>query len=137
MLIASWICAVVAAGILGQTLFFKFSGAPESIHIFTTLGVEPWGRYASGIAELIAVVLLLVPATRAIGGGLTVGIMAGAILSHIAKLGIAVPNSDGTTDGGTLFILACVALITGAVAAWLHRTDLPVVGRLFATAPAV
>ena len=76
------------------------------MHIFTTLGVEPWGRYASGIVELIAVVLLIIPATRAIGGAMAVGVMAGAILSHLTFLGVAVPNSDGTTDGGLLFILA-------------------------------
>ena len=73
-------------------MFFKFTGAPESVHIFTTLGVEPWGRYASGIVELIAVVLPIIPATRAIGGAMAVGVMAGAILSHLTFLGVAVPN---------------------------------------------
>ena len=70
---ASWVAQVVAAVIMGQTLFFKFSGAPEAVALFETLGVEPWGRLATGGIELVAVVLLLVPRTAALGGLLTVG----------------------------------------------------------------
>lgn len=123
----SWTAQVVAAFILGQTLFFKFSGAPESIYIFETLGAEPWGRYASGIAELIAVLLLLVPRTAAIGGLLALGVMGGAIGSHLTKLGIVVQD-----DGGTLFILAIVTFLAAGLVAFLRRASLPIIGVNFA-----
>ena len=119
----SWIGQVLAAVILGQTLFFKFSAAPESVAIFSTLGAEPWGRIGSGIAELVAVCLLLVPRTAALGGLLTLGIMSGAIASHVFVLGIEV---DG--DGGALFTLALVAFSSAAAATWLRRAELPVLG---------
>lgn len=93
---------VIAAGILFQTLYFKFTGAAESREIFTTLGVEPWGRIMAGVAELVAGILLLVPLTQTVGAAIGLGVMIGAILSHVLVLGIAVQN-----DGGLLFILAC------------------------------
>jgi uncharacterized membrane protein YphA (DoxX/SURF4 family) len=97
---------IVAAIILLQTLYFKFSGAEESIYIFSSLGVEPWGRWFAGISELIASILLLVPATQILGALMGIGIMSGAILSHVFILGINVQD-----DGGLLFSLACVVLI--------------------------
>lgn len=119
----SWILRIVVALILIQTLYFKFTGAPESVYIFSTLGLEPAGRIGSGIAELIAAILLLVPGTAAIGGVITVGVLAGAILSHLTKLGIEVQG-----DGGLLFGLALICFFGGAVITWLHRRELPVVG---------
>jgi hypothetical protein len=47
---------VIAAIILLQTLYFKFTGAEESIYIFTKVGMEPWGRIGSGVGELIAAI---------------------------------------------------------------------------------
>lgn len=123
----SWIAQIVAAVILGQTLFFKFTGAPESVHIFETLGAEPWGRIGSGVFELIAVLLLLRPRTAALGGVLAMGVMAGAIGSHLTKLGIEIVV-NGESDGGLLFILACVTFVAGALVAWLRRAQLPIVG---------
>ena len=78
-IIASWFCRIVAAGILLQTLVFKFTGAEESVHIFRTLGVEPWGRYLTGVVELVTGICLLVPATAWLGALLALGLMAGAI----------------------------------------------------------
>lgn len=101
-----WILRVVAAGILLQTLFFKFSGAPESIYIFSALGVEPYGRIGSGIAELIVAILILIPKTTWVGALGGSGIMTGAILSHLLVLGIVVEN-----DGGFLFLLAVITLL--------------------------
>src|SRR5207247_5508093 len=89
--IASWILRGVAAVILLQTLFFKFTGAKESIYIFTTLGAEPWGRIGSGVIELIASILLLVPRTAAFGALLTLVPACSAILSHVTNLGIRLP----------------------------------------------
>ncbi|MGE6353753.1 DoxX family protein [Flavobacterium sp. NPDC079362] len=102
----AWVLRITAAAILLQTLFFKFSGAPESIYIFSTLGIEPYGRIGSGVAELIAAILILIPRTTWIGALGGSGIMTGAILSHLFVLGIQVKN-----DGGLLFSLAVITLL--------------------------
>lgn len=124
--IASWICQVVAAVILAQTLFFKFSGAPESKYIFSTLGVEPWGRIGTGVLELVAVFLLLNPATAILGAVLSMGLMGGALMSHLTKLGIEVQG-----DGGLLFGLACTVMLASAIVVLIRRTQLPIIGHLF------
>ena len=107
---------IAAAGILLQTLYFKFTGAPESVYIFTTVGMEPLGRYGSGVGELIAAILLLVPATAWIGAAMGIGVMAGAIFFHLTKLGIVVMN-----DGGTLFFLAVAVMVSCLVILWLDK----------------
>jgi len=113
--------AIAAAIILLQTLFFKFSAAPESVFIFSSLGMEPWGRIGSGVAELLAAVLLLIPRTSWMGACLAIGIMAGALLSHLFILGIEIMD-----DGGTLFFLALIVLFCSIVVLiqernrWLH-----------------
>ena len=108
----SWVLQLVAAGILLQTLFFKFTGAPESIYIFTRVGAEPWGRLGSGGGELIAAALLLLPAAVTVGAILAVGVMAGAILSHLTVLGIEVQGDGGLLFGLALTIfVACVAVL--------------------------
>jgi len=124
--IVSWALQLAAAGILLQTLFFKFTASEESVYIFTTLGVEPWGRIATGILELIASVLLLVPVAAPIGAVLAMSLMAGAILSHLAFLGIEVKG-----DGGLLFGLAVFVMLSSAVMLTLRRTQVPLVGRYF------
>lgn len=120
----SWIAQLTVALILLQTLYFKFSGAPESVYIFETLGMEPWGRIGSGVAELIAAAMLLIPAMSALGALLALGVISGAIVSHLTKLGIEVQG-----DGGLLFGLACVVFVGSAVVLWLRRSRLPIVGR--------
>ena len=105
--IITWILRIVPALIMLQTLFFKFSAAPESVYIFTKLGIEPWGRIGIGCIELVASILLLIPRFTFIGAFLTVGISAGAIFSHLTQLGIVVQD-----DGGELFILACILFVT-------------------------
>jgi len=119
----SWVLRIVVAVILLQTLFFKFTGAEESIYIFTTVGAEPWGRYGSGVLELIAAVLLLIPGTIGIGALLAVGVGVGAVFSHVTLLGIEVKG-----DGGLLFGLACVVLTGSAIVLAIHRRELPIVG---------
>ena len=127
--VLSTVLQFVAAGILLQTLFFKFTGAEESVYIFSTLGIEPWGRIGSGIAELIASALLLYPATAAMGAAIALGSMAVAILSHLTVLGIEVMG-----DGGLLFGLAITVFTCCAVVLIMRRTQLPVVGRYFEVA---
>jgi putative oxidoreductase len=124
--VASLVLQLVAAGILLQTLFFKFTGAEESIYIFSTLGIEPWGRIGSGIVELAASVLLLYPPTAAIGAAIAMGSMSVAMLSHLTVLGISVKN-----DGGLLFALAITVFVASAAIIVVRRTQLPFVGRYF------
>lgn len=114
----SWVMRIVSAVILLQTLYFKFSGHPESVELFTKLGVEPWGRLATGGIELITGVLLLIPATAFIGAFIGIGLMAGAILSHLTFIGI---ESNG--DGGQLFLLAIVVLVLCMGICWMHLKD--------------
>lgn len=119
----SWILQLVAAAILAQTLYFKLTAAPESVYIFSTLGMEPWGRIGTALAELVAVVLLLVPRTAVLGAILAAGIMGGAILSHLTRLGIEVQG-----DGGLLFWLGIAVFAASAGVAVLRRKEIPLVG---------
>lgn len=109
MTILSWALQLATVGILVQTLFFKFTGAEESVYIFTTLGMEPWGRIGSGIAELIAALLLLAPRMAVPGGLLSLGVISGAIASHLTRLGIAVKGDGGLLFGLALTVFACSA----------------------------
>ncbi len=120
LLIFSWIFRLIAAAILAQTLFFKFSGAEESVYIFTRMGMEPWGRYATGLAELAAAVLLLVPRTAWVGALLAGSLMIGAVGSHLTVLGVVVKD-----DRGLLFGLALITLACSFVTAYLHRHQFP------------
>ena len=127
--IVSWALQLLVAGILLQTLFFKFTGAEESVYIFSTLGAEPWGRIGSGVIELVAAILLLVPATAPFGALLTMGVMAGAIGSHLTVLGIEVRG-----DGGLLFTLAVTAFVGSAIVFFIRRAQVPLLGRLLEAA---
>lgn len=114
-----WIVKLVAALILLQTLFFKFTGAEESIYIFTRLGIEPFGRIGSGIIELVAAVFLLIPRTTLLGALLGFATMLAAVFSHIFILGIAVKG-----DGGELFSLALLTLFCCTVLIYQYKNKL-------------
>jgi uncharacterized membrane protein YphA (DoxX/SURF4 family) len=131
MNIVSWICRLVVAAILLQTLYFKFTGAEESKYIFTTLmgDNEAVGRIGSGIVELIAAILILNPSTVWLGAVVSLGTISGAIFSHLTKLGIIVKD-----DGGTLFILALVVFVCSAAVLFIHRASVPYVGKILAGA---
>jgi len=122
--IVSRFLRLTVAVILLQTLFFKFTGAPESVYIFETLGLEPHGRIGSGVAELIAAVLLLWPGRVVWGAGLALVVITGAIGSHLTGLGIEVQG-----DGGLLFGLAVFVWLASAVLLVLHRAELPFIPR--------
>ena len=127
MLVFEWVLRIVAAVILLQTLYFKFTGAPESVYIFTKVGAEPWGRIGSGVIELGAAFLLITPRFTWAGALLAVGVMAGAILSHLTILGIEVQN-----DRGLLFVLALVVFASSLVLLYLERTRIPIIGERLA-----
>lgn len=124
-----WGARLVAAIILLQTLYFKFGAQAESVYIFAKLGIEPWGRIGSGVVELIASILILIPRTSWIGAGIGLGVMAGAILSHLTVLGI-----DVLGDGGYLFFLGIAVAVSCMVILLLTRQQwLPIMSDLLAT----
>lgn len=120
VVLAKWVLAII----LLQTLFFKFSGAPESKYIFTTLGLEPVGRIGSGIAELAASILLFIPGWTWAGACMALGILSGAIFFHLTRLGISVHG-----DGGLLFSLACMAFLCSIYLTWQERRQIPLIGK--------
>jgi putative oxidoreductase len=121
-----WIARIVAALIMLQTLYFKFSGAEESVYIFTQVGMEPWGRIGIGILELIASALIIYSGTVWLGATLAIGLMGGAILMHLTMLGIEVKG-----DGGYLFSLALAVATSSLLALWLDRKNIPAVIRKY------
>jgi uncharacterized membrane protein YphA (DoxX/SURF4 family) len=123
---SSWVLRGTAAAILLQTLYFKFTGAPESVYIFSTLGIEPWGRIGSGVVELVSSILLLIPGTVVYGAALALCTMGVAILSHLTKLGITLPLVD---DHGELFTLAVIVFACAAGVLGLHRQEIPLPAR--------
>ena len=129
-IITSWALRLIVAVILLQTLFFKFSAAEESVYIFTTLGMEPWGRIGSGIFELVASILLLVPSTVAVGAAMALAATGSAILFHLTRLGIALTPVG---DHGELFTLAIAVTVCSIIVLLMHRRELPLVGRSFST----
>jgi uncharacterized membrane protein YphA (DoxX/SURF4 family) len=114
-----WVLRIIPAIIMLQTLFFKFSASEESVFVFTQLGIEPWGRIATGIFELIASVLLLWPSTTHFGAILGAGLMSGAVFSHLTKLGIEVKG-----DGGLLFAYAMIVLLCCGVLLVIHKKEM-------------
>lgn len=114
-----WVLRILAALILLQTLYFKFSAQPESVQLFTTLEMEPWGRIGTGIAELIASVLILVPRTTLLGALMGLGLMSGAIFFHLTKLGI---NFGGDA---VLFTYAVITFVCCLLLIIIHRKKIP------------
>ena len=117
--VLSWTLQVLVAVLLGQTLFFKLTGAEEARALFETLGAEPWGRIGTGVLELLVVILVLVPRRAVHGALLGLALMAGAIGSHLTVLGIEVAGD------GALFAMAWIVLLSAAAISWLRREDLP------------
>ena len=117
---------LIVAVILIQTLFFKFTAAKESVYIFSTLGMEPWGRVGSGVFELVASILLLIPSTITLGAAMAMAATGSAILFHLFRLGIAL---TAVGDHGELFALAIVVTLSSAGILLLHRQELSSIGR--------
>lgn len=121
----SWALRIVIAIVLLQTLRYKFFAHPDSVYIFTELGLEPYGRIGIGVLELIAALLILVPRTIWLGALLVVGLMSGAIMSHLTQLGIEVNG-----DGGVLFFMALGVFILSAIVLFNQRKSIPILGKI-------
>ena len=117
--ILTWVLRLAAAYLMIQTLYYKFSASEESVYIFSTLGMEPWGRIGTGALELVASVLILIPRTTAFGALLAIGLMAGALFFHLTKLGIEVKG-----DGGLLFAYALIVFVSSLLLAFIYRNQL-------------
>lgn len=115
----------IIAIILIQTLRFKFLGHPDSVFIFSEVGMEPYGRIGIGILELIAGILILIPKTVWIGAGLTLGVISGAVFMHLTLLGIEVNG-----DGGLLFYTAIITWLLSAIVLWFYRKGIPIINRV-------
>lgn len=127
MKIVDTIIRLIAAVIMLQTLFFKFTGAEESVYIFSKLGMEPWGRYGTGFGELIASVLLFVPSLRWLGAMMGIGLMSGAVFFHLTMLGISVKD-----DGGYLFFLGITVLVCCTITLFIHKSEVPILKNILA-----
>ena len=117
---------IIAAIIMLQTLYFKFTAHPEAVHIFSTIGMEPYGRIGVGIGELIASAMLLIPATVWMGAVLGIGLMMGALFFHLTTpLGIQVMFTDANgqmiNDHGQLFLMALIVLVSCTVILWKQK----------------
>ncbi len=123
-LITSWVFQLIVAGILLSTLPYKFGSAQESVQLFSKLGMEPYGRYLIGTIELLVALLILIPSSVVLGAFLGAGIMAGAIIGHITKLGF-----EG--DAGTLGLMAILVFVSCLVVLYLRRSQLSVIHRMF------
>lgn len=119
-----FILRIIVAVILIQTLRYKFTAHPDSVYIFTKVGLEPEGRIGIGVLELIAGIFLFIPKTIWLGAVLTIGIIGGAIFMHITQLGIEVNN-----DGGILFVTAITTFILATIILYLYRKTIPFIKR--------
>ena len=116
------IIRIIIAILLLQTLYFKFTAHPDSVYIFSKIGMEPYGRVGTGIMELIASFLILLNRTQWLGALLALGLMLGAVFFHVTKLGIEVNN-----DGGLLFGMAVFIFVLSLVVLWINRTNIPII----------
>ena len=117
--IGIWVLKLLAAYIMLQTLYYKFSASDESVYIFSTIGMEPWGRIGTGVMELIASILILIPKATGVGAVMGIGLMSGALFFHITKLGFEVQN-----DGGLLFIYALLVFLSCIILVIIYRREL-------------
>lgn len=117
----TWLLRIVAAVILLQTLYFKFTGHEQSVRLFTQLGMEPWGRIGTGVLELIAAILLLVPRTTAWGALLGLGLMSGAIFFHLTELGIVFDGDAVLFMYAVITWVCCLVSLVMVRRQWLRK----------------
>ncbi len=117
--IFTWLFRIIAAVIMLQTLYFKFTAQPESVQLFTALGMEPWGRIGTGVGELIASILILIPRTTLIGAIMGLGLMSGAIFFHLTKLGIYFGGDAVLFSYAVICFASCIILVI------IYRKNIP------------
>jgi len=128
-LLTSWIAQLVIAGVLAMASFSKLSGSEASVALFDALGVGAGARLGVGIAEAFAVVLILVPQTVTIGALLALGVVTGAIVTHLVKLGIVIRGVHPDIDGATMFVMAVVVFVASLVVLTIRRAEIPLIGK--------
>ena len=102
---------------------FKFGSHEQAIHIFTTLGVEPWGRFLLGGIELVLAIGILLPITKSIANTLIGLLMIGAVGAHLfTPLGIVV-RWDGQNDGGQLFAMGITVIILCVIEMGIEKSS--------------
>jgi uncharacterized membrane protein YphA (DoxX/SURF4 family) len=116
--IGIWILRLVPAVILLQTLYFKFTAQPESVQLFTRIGMEPYGRIGTGVLELIAAILILIPRYTGYGAILGLVMMTGALYFHLTKIGIFFGGD------ALLFIYAVVTFVCCGLLIFIYKTRL-------------
>ena len=114
---------IVVAIILVQTLRYKFTAHPDSVYLFTSVGLEPYGRIGIGVLELISAILILIPKTVWLGSLISLGVISGAILIHLTSLGIEING-----DGGILFYMAILVFVLSFILLWVNRKSIPFIG---------
>lgn len=119
--IVSWIAQLIAIAIMGQTLYYKFGGNPDSIILFTELNMEPQGRILIGILELVACILLIIPSSVTFGAMLGSAIMTGAIIGHCTQLG-------WQGERFQLGMLAVGVLAACSIILYIRRYTIPLLG---------
>jgi uncharacterized membrane protein YphA (DoxX/SURF4 family) len=116
--IGIWILRLVPAIILLQTLYFKFTAQPESVQLFTRIGMEPYGRIGTGVLELVAAILILIPRYTGYGAILGLVMMTGALYFHLTKIGIFFGGD------ALLFIYAVITFVCCALLIFIYKTRL-------------
>lgn len=121
-----WVLRIALAGLYLMMSLPKFAGADMTIHIFSSIGIEPWGRYLTGAIEVLVFLLVLIPATTIYGVLLSLVTIFGALMTHFFIIGIVVKNASGTiNDGGEIFITALIILALSLINLYVHRSAVP------------
>ena len=103
-----WILQIGAAGMFLMVGFLKLSGSAQLVGLFEAIGLGQWLRYLTGTLEVVGAILLLIPRTSGLGALLLVGVMAGAVMTHVFIVG-----------GSPL--MAIVLLVVTGIVAWGRR----------------
>lgn len=124
-----WAMKIILAGLYIMVAIPKFGSVDLTMHIFQTLGIEPWGRYFTGVTELLVALLILIPATTIYGVALSIMTLLGAFAAHFFVIGIVVKNASGSiNDGGEIFTTAIILLVLSIANLYIHRRSIPFIG---------
>jgi putative oxidoreductase len=108
MHVGLWILQIGAAGMFLMVGFFKLSGDPRMVGLFDAIGLGQWFRYVTGSLEVLGALLLLIPRLSGLGALLLMGVMLGAVPTHLFVV------------GGSPLLAITLLIVTGVVA-WGRR----------------